>query len=78
MSSDDEYRDVAWRLIEWGRKRAEVEAVDRDQMIWDAHRAGMAKAEIARLTGLHWATVDRTVRDMAEKHCTDDESSEEG
>lgn len=65
MSTDDtRYREVAWQLIEWGRKRAEVEAVDRDQMIWDAHQAGMAKAEIARLTGLHWATVDRAVREM--------------
>jgi hypothetical protein len=67
MSTDDEYRDVAWRLIEWGRKRAEVEATDRDALIYEAHRVGMAKAEIARLTGVHWATVDRAVRDMEAK-----------
>lgn len=67
MSEDEKYRDAAWRLVEWGRKRAEVEATDRDQMIWDAHKAGMAKAEIARLTGLHWATVDRAIREMEAK-----------
>jgi len=90
MSADDEYRDVAWRLIEWGRKRAEVEAVDRDALIREAHQKGMAKAEIARLTGVHWATVDRAVRAAHEEAVTeawensedwqgaDDESSEEG
>ena len=67
MSEDDRYRDVAGRLIEWGRKRAEVESVDRDALIWEAHQGGMAKAEIARLTGLHWATVDRAVRDREAK-----------
>jgi IS30 family transposase len=75
MSTDDEYRDVAWRLIEWGRKRAEVEAVDRDALIREAHQKGMAKAEIARLTGVHWATVDRAVRGAAQTS-TDDEAKE--
>ena len=68
MSDSEGYRSAASRLVEWGRKRAEVESADRDQMIWDAFREGMPKAEIARLTGLHWATVDRTVRDMKAKH----------
>jgi len=66
--NDDNYREIAALLIDYGRKRAEVEAVDRDQLIWTAHNAGMPKAEIAKFTGLSWATVDRTVRDMAEKN----------
>jgi hypothetical protein len=65
--SDDTYREIAARLIEYGRKRAEVEAVDRDQLVWAAHKAEMPKREIAKLTGLSWATVDRTVREMEAK-----------
>jgi len=68
LMSDAHYREIAARLIEYGRKRAEVEAVDRDQLVWIAHRAGMPKTEIARLTGLSWATVDRTVRDVEAKN----------
>jgi len=64
LVSDTDYREIAARLIEYGRKRAEIEAVDRDQLIWAAHRAGMPRTEIARFTGLSWATVDRTVRAM--------------
>lgn len=68
MSNDEQYRATAARMIEWGRKRAEVESADRDQMVWDSHRAGHDKTAISRFTGLHWATVDRIVRKMAEEH----------
>jgi hypothetical protein len=38
---------------------------ERNPRIWTAHQVGVPKAEIARLTGLSWATVDRVVREMA-------------
>jgi hypothetical protein len=65
--SDDTYREIAARLIEYGRKRAEIEAVDRDQLIWAAHEQDMPKAEISKLTGLSWATIDRAIRAHDEK-----------
>lgn len=61
-----DYNEAVRRLIEYGEAASELAKVgsDRDQRIWEAHQAGVSKAEIARLTGLSWATIDRTVRDM--------------
>ena len=70
--SDNMYREIAAELIDYGRKRAAVEAVARGDLVWRAHQAGFEKKEIAKLTGLSWATVDRAVRDMQAKN------SEEG
>lgn len=72
MTAD--YNTAMRRLIEFGTAAAALAEVstDRDERIWEAHQAGISKAEIHRVTGLSWATVDRTVREMAEKH------SEEG
>ena len=64
--SEDRNQAIA-RLLEYGRAvatMAEVEA-RRDEWIWDAHLAGVSKAEIARMTGLSYATVDRSVRATA-------------
>ena len=60
------YSAAVSRLVEFGQAAAELQKVsgDRDERIYEAHQAGVSKAEIARLTGLSWATVDRTVRDM--------------
>jgi hypothetical protein len=65
-----ERNEAVARLIEYGKAAAALAdvATDRDERIWDAHQAQVSKAEIQRLTGLSWATVDRVVRDMAEKH----------
>lgn len=61
-----DYGEAVRRLVEYGEAAATLAdvAADRDQRIWDAWQANVSKAEIARLTGLSWATVDRTVREM--------------
>ena len=41
---------------------------ERSQRIYEAHQAGVPKAEIARITGLSWQTIDRTIRDMAARN----------
>ena len=58
------YGQAVSRLVEYGEAAAGLAKVaeDRDERIRDAHRAGVSKAEIARLTGLSWQTVDRVVR----------------
>jgi hypothetical protein len=57
--SEKTYREAIARLTEL----ADVTA-DRDQRVYEAWLAHVSKAEIARITGLSWATVDRIVRDM--------------
>jgi hypothetical protein len=56
------------RLLEYGRAVATMTAVEahRDEWVWDAHLAGVSKAEISRMTGLSYATVDRSVRATAD------------
>jgi hypothetical protein len=61
------YRRAVGHLVEVGTVLAE-----RDEHIYEAHRAGVPKAEIARITGLSWATVDRAVRDMQAKNSTEE------
>jgi len=60
--TEPSYSRAVIRLAEF-----EIVTTERDQRIWEAHQAGVTKAEIARLTGLSWATVDRTVREMEAK-----------
>lgn len=47
----------------------------RDDRIVNAYRAHVSKAEIARLTGLSWQTVDRIVRQAGAQR--DDKSEED-
>ena len=62
MMIERTYSDAVRRLAEFATVTNE-----RDERIWEAHQAHVSKAEIARITGLSWATVDRTVRDMEAK-----------
>ena len=60
----DKYNRAIQRLAEYGEAVARLAKVsaDRDERITEAHREGVSKAEIARITGLSWATVDRVMR----------------
>ena len=71
-----DYGEAVRRLVEYGEAASALAEVgaDRDERIREAHQAGVSKAEIARLTGLSWATVDRVVRDRE----TDDLDKEAG
>ena len=60
------YRRAVASLIEYARVAAE-----RDTRIYEAHQAGVPKAEIARLIDTSWATVDRAVRDMEAKNASE-------
>lgn len=65
----DDYSEAIRRLAELGQAKAAYEKVsaDRDERIWGAHKVGVSKAEIGRITGYSWATIDRAVRDMEAK-----------
>lgn len=55
---DMTYGQAVDQLREWAAMEPQ-----RDDRIVKAYRAHVSKAEIARLTGLSWQTVDRIVRD---------------
>jgi hypothetical protein len=62
-------REARQILTEWAAKQAAVSA-ERDIVIRQAIRAGLAKMDVHRLTGVARTTVDRIVESRADRPAT--------